>query len=467
MEKKRSVLSQAVVAGFALFAVFFGAGNLIFPPYLGMEAGHGWFKGFLCFVTADAGLALLTVLATVRSAGTMEEMLAPLGRIPARLLSLALVLCVGPLVAIPRTGATTYELGVKQLLPEIPPLVFGLLFFGVVALLTVRPTAVVDIIGRVLTPILLITLAVLCIKGILTPIGEIGPGIENYNVPKEGFLAGYQTMDALGAIPLTVIILKSVKQNGFRSGKDQMRVMLPGSLVAFLGLFAVYGGLCYLGATTSLMDMGEINQTSLVVTVTQILLKRFGVVLLGLIVLFACLTTAIGLTSSAADFFSTLLKKKVSYSTLVMIICGLGVAISNAGISAIIAVASPVLTVIYPIFLTQIILSFFSGTIRKKTVYRGAALGALIVSVLDTAAGLFGWEMTLLHRLPLASFGFAWLVPAVIGGVIGALIGTPEKEGKKNEDDLSGRRVLLGDPALFRSVQGSEGDGDGLRKRTG
>ena len=422
MEKKRSVLSQAVVAGFALFAVFFGAGNLIFPPFLGREAGQGWLKGFLCFVTADAGLAIMTVLATVRRNGTMDEMLAPLGKIPSRLLSLALVLCVGPLVAIPRTGATTYELGVKQLLPNVSPLLFGFIFFGIVALLTIRPTAVVDIIGRVLTPILLITLAVLCIKGILTPIGEIGSGLEGYNVPKQGFLAGYQTMDALGAIPLTLIILKSVRQKGFRSNKEQMHVMIPGSLVAFVGLFAVYGGLCYLGATTSMMDLGEVNQTSLVVMITEFLLQRLGVVLLGLIVLFACLTTAIGLTSSAADFFSTLLKGRLSYSKLVLIICGLGLAISNVGISMIIKVASPVLTIIYPIFLTQIVLSFFSGKIGKVTVYRGAALGALVVSVLDTASGLLGINMPFLHQLPFASLGFSWLIPAVIGGVIGCFL---------------------------------------------
>ena len=118
MKKKRSFLVEAVICGFAMFAVFFGAGNLIFPPFLGLEAGTDWFKGFLCFVMADAGLAIMTVLACVRFSGRIEDLLAPLGRIPTRILLTIIILCVGPLVAIPRTCATTFELGIKQLLPS-------------------------------------------------------------------------------------------------------------------------------------------------------------------------------------------------------------------------------------------------------------------------------------------------------------------------------------------------------------
>ena len=428
MEKKRSFLSEAVIAGFALFAVFFGAGNLIFPPFLGLEAGKEWFKGFVCFVTADAGLAIMTVLASVRFSGDIPALLKPLGRVPARILLTTVILCVGPLVAIPRTGATTYELGIEQILPGFNPWLFAFLFFGIVALLTIRPTAVIDIIGKFLTPALLLTLAVLCIKGILTPIGEISETAVSAHVAKDGILAGYQTMDALGAIPLSIIILKSVVSKGYSSKKDIFKVMIPGSVIAFVGLFLVYGGLCFLGATTSLMELGDINQTGLVVLVTELLLKRFGVVLLGLIVFFACLTTAIGLTSSAADYFSDLTKGKIPYSALVLLICGMGVVISNFGISTIIAVACPLLTVVYPVFLTQIVLSFFRKFIKNDNVYRGAAIAALIIAVLDTARDL-GAPLSFLTKLPLSSYGFAWLLPALLGAAIGALV--PGGKGKQ------------------------------------
>lgn len=440
MKKRSGALSTAVVAGLALFAVFFGAGNLIFPPFLGHEAGTGWLKGFLCFVTADAGLAIMTVLTTVNSEGTMDEMLSPLGRIPARVLATALVLCVGPLVAIPRTGATTYELGAKALLPDCNSWVFSFIFFGIVALLTIRPTAVMDIIGKFLTPLLLITLAVLCLKGIFSPLGGVKPEPADFNVAKEGFLSGYQTMDALGAIPLTIMLLKSVSGKGFAGRKEQMKVMIPGSLIAFAGLFAVYGGLCYLGATTSMMELDGINQTGLVVLITEMLLKRFGVVLLGLIVLFACLTTAIGLTSSAADYFTALFKGKISYKAMVLIICGMAVAISNVGISSIIRLASPVLTVIYPIFLTQIVLVFFGQKISNHHIHRGAAIGAMLIAVLDTAAGL-GLSMPFLHSLPLASYGFSWLLPAVLGGMIGGLI--PQRPAEKKQAASAARSLKM------------------------
>lgn len=421
MKKNRSFLVEAVICGFAMFAVFFGAGNLIFPPFLGLEAGTDWFKGFLCFVMADAGLAIMTVLACVRFSGRIEDLLAPLGRIPTRILLTIIILCVGPLVAIPRTCATTFELGIKQLLPGFSSWIFALIFFGIVALLTLKPTAVVDIIGKFLTPVLLITLAVLCIKGVLSPVGEISETAKSVNVSKDGILAGYQTMDALGAIPISIIILKSLKDKGFTGQKKIFRVMTPGSIVAFAGLFLVYGGLCYLGATTSLMELGDINQTGLVVLVTELLLKKFGVVLLGMIVLFACLTTAIGLTSSAAEYFNILFKNKVSYRMLVFVICAIGILVSNFGISMIISLASPLLTVVYPVFLTQVVLSFFNKQLHNPNINRGAAIGALIVSLLDTVRDL-GVSMPFLARLPLAEYGFAWVLPAVLGALIGAMI---------------------------------------------
>ena len=421
MKQKSNVFSEAIIVGFAMFAVFFGAGNLIFPPYLGMQAGVRWFLGFLCFVIADAGLAIMSVLAMVKSSGSLSVMLNPLGKKPSKLLSVILILCVGPLVAIPSTCTTTFEMGILPLFPRFNSWIFGLIFFGIVALLTIRPTAVVDIIGKFLTPALLITLAVLCIKGVLSPIGSIAPTRAGFNVAKEGFLAGYQTMDVLGAVPVTIVIMKSVTQKGYLTRKEQYGVMIPSSIVAFIGLFVVYGGLCYLGATTSLMDLGDINQAGLVVTVTELLLRRLGVVLLGLIVFFACLTTAVGLTSSSADFFSEVFHGKISYKALVLIICGMGIAISNVGISAIIKLASPLLTIIYPVILTQVVLSFFSDRIRNANVFRGAVLGALIVAVLDTLCDL-GVAIPFVKQLPLAGVGFSWLIPAVLGGVIGCFI---------------------------------------------
>lgn len=424
MSNKRSRF-DFIVVGFALFAVFFGAGNLIFPPYLGLESGTKWFPALASFVAADAGLSIMTVLAIVRL-GTDHDLL---GRLPRRagLLCMDIVmLIVGPLLCIPRTCATTFEMGAHVLFPDLSSWIFGVLFFALVAVLTIRPGKVVDIVGKYLTPMLLVTIAVLCIKGLVTPIGGIVSPQPDFQTLKEGFLNGYQTMDVLGALAITIVIMKTVQDKGYNDKKSQMKVIGRAGIVAGAALFLVYGGLAYLGATTSNMKLSsEIGHTELVVLVTFLLLRRFGVILLSLIVFFACLTTAVGLVSSASTYFSERLKGRVSYTALVLVICVLGMLISNVGISTMISLASPMLSVLYPLLLTQVFLSFFSEKIRKNGVFIGAALGAVIPMLLDVAYG-FGLPFGFVTKLPLYSLGFAWVIPAVIGGFIGALI--PERK---------------------------------------
>ena len=427
MSNKRSRF-DFIIVGFALFAVFFGAGNLIFPPFLGLESGTKWFPALTSFVVADAGLSIMTVLAIVRL-GADHDLL---GRLPRRagLLCMDIVMAiVGPVLCIPRTCATTFEMGAHVLFPDLSSWIFGLLFFAVVAVLTIRPGKVVDIVGKYLTPMLLITIAVLCIKGLVTPIGDIVSPQPGFQTLKEGFLNGYQTMDVLGALAITIVIMKTVQDKGYGDKRSQMKVIGRAGIVAGVALFLVYGGLAYLGATTSNMKLSsEIGHTELVVLVTFLLLRRFGVILLSLIVFFACLTTAVGLVSSASTYFSDRLKGRVSYTALVLIICAFGMLISNVGISTMISLASPLLSVLYPLLLTQVFLSFFNEKIRKNGVFIGAALGAVIPMLLDVAYG-FGLPFGFITKLPLYSLGFVWVIPAVIGGFIGAML--PEKDTAK------------------------------------
>ena len=416
--------SDFIVVGFALFAVFFGAGNLIFPPFLGLQSGTKWFPALACFVLADAGLSIMTVLAIVRL-GAKHGLLDRLPKKAGHLCMDIVMLIVGPALCIPRTCATTFEMGAHVLFPELSSWIFGVLFFAVVAVLTIRPGKVVDIVGKYLTPMLLITIAVLCVKGFLSPIGDITKPMEGFQALKEGFLNGYQTMDVLGALAITIVIMKTVQDKGYHDKRSQMKVIGRAGIVAGIALFLVYGGLAYLGAATSNMNLSsEIGHTELVVLVTYLLLKRFGVVLLALIVFFACLTTAVGLVSSASAYFADRLKGRVSYTALVLIICAVSMLISNVGISTMISFAGPMLSVLYPLLLTQVFLSFFSEKIKKNSVFAGAALGAMIPMLLDTANG-FGLPFSFITRLPLYSLGFVWVLPAAVGGIIGALI--PEK----------------------------------------
>ena len=418
----KSSLKDVIVVGFAMFAIFFGAGNLIFPPYLGMVSGQEWFKGFLCFMIADAGLAVMTVLAMIRYDGTVWSMLRRLSKPAAAVMATVAMLCVGPLLCIPRTCATTFEMGVLPLFPECSPWLFGALFFGAVFILTVRPSAVIDIIGKFLTPALLLTLAVLFVKGVIHPIGTISTAAPAVNVAQEGLLAGYQTMDVLATLLFGFIILKSAQAKGYTKAKAQIRVVSGASLVAGIGLLVVYLGLTYLGATTANLFDITVDRTYLVTSIVQQLLGHGGLILFAIVVALACITTAVGLVSACANYFSGLSGGRLSYPVLVCLICLFSAVVSNFGINEIIAIASPILSVVYPPTLALIVLALFGRRIRNDWVFRLAALGALVISLLEVISSYTGLEIAFLSHLPLASLGFAWVVPALLCGVIGHFI---------------------------------------------
>lgn len=272
-------LQDSLVIGFALFSMFFGAGNVIFPPYLGLESGPEWLAGFFSYFMADIGLALLAMFAILRQ-GSPDGITARIGRIPSTALMCAIVLCIGPMLAIPRTAATTYETSLAPLVSGFSPALFSILFFLLILLLCVRETAVVDIVGKILTPALLIGLLILIVVGVVNPIGPVGEQPLVENVAATGVEAGYQTMDVLAAIVFGYIILKSAREKGHTTPGAQLRVVSGASLVAGIGLLAVYLGLTYLGATTARFFDITVDRTFLVVSIVRNLLGQAGIILL-------------------------------------------------------------------------------------------------------------------------------------------------------------------------------------------
>ena len=421
MNNKKNSMADISVIGLALFAMFFGAGNLIFPPFLGMQAGSEWLSGFLSFFTADIGLALLAIFAIIKSGkGSMDGITGKLGNVPSKIINTLIVLCIGPFLAIPRTAATTYEMGVVPTFPGVNTWVFGAIFFGLVLLLTIRATSVVDVIGKFLTPLLVIALLGLIIAGIVNPIGEIAP-YSTVETVKEGVLAGYQTLDVLASMVFVLIIISSAKDKGYTEEKDTMAIVMKSSIFAAVALCIVYGGLAYLGATTSGGGFEGYNQTGLVVAITRALIGEYGVLVLAIIVFFACLTTAIGLVSSCGTYFATLTNGKVSYEKVVVATVLFSYLVSNLGISTIISIAAPILNLLYPVVLVMIFLTFFQKRIENRNVFIYASLFAFIISAADVLTG-FGLEMPFLSYLPFASYQLGWIVPAIIGGIVGKFV---------------------------------------------
>lgn len=399
---KHTRKSDIFVIGFALFSMFFGAGNVIFPPYLGLESGAQWVLGFICYYIADIGLALVALFAILHRGGS-EGITRRIGRIPSTLLMCAIVLCIGPMLAIPRTAASTYEMSICPLVAGFSPVLFSALFFALILLLCIRQSAVVDIVGKILTPGLLIGLLILIVMGILNPIGPISTTTLVENVPQTGIEAGYQTMDVLAAMVFGIIILKSARDKGHTEPADQARVVAGAGVVAGIALMVVYMGLTYLGATTARFFDLTVNRTYLVIAIVRNLMGQGGTVLFAIVVALACITTAVALVSSAADFFSTLSGGKVSYRVLVVVFCVFSAVVSNFGLDQIISIASPILDIVYPPTLVLILLAFFSNRIRNDWVYRLATLGALLFSVLSVLKNTFGapWAFWITCPCPL------------------------------------------------------------------
>lgn len=417
--QKKNALGEIVIVGFALFSMFFGAGNVIFPPFLGMEAGSRWLEGFSTYFIADIGLAMMGMFALLR-VGSSEQVLRRAGKLPAEILMCAIVLCIGPMVAIPRTSASAYEMAIAPNLSGVSPVVFSVAFFALILVLCLKESAVVDIVGKVLTPLLLVGLFAIIIKGIVAPLGEIADLPQISNVTVTGIKAGYQTMDALAALPFGIIILQSVTAKGYKQGKSQLRVVGGAALLAGVLLLAVYMGLAYLGATVSTQYTGSIGRAALIMAIVEALMGKTGVVIFGVVVGLACVTTAIALTSSAAAYFSELCRGKVSYKVFVAAICVFSAVVSNLGLDRIVAVAAPVLDVVYPPALVLICISLIMPKVHDF-VSRGAVIGALLTSVLCTLH-TYGVSVPLVEALPLYDLGLSWVLPAVVFGLAVQLV---------------------------------------------
>ena len=419
MNRKKHV-TDSIVVGFALFAMFFGAGNVVFPPYIGMHAGEQWANGFLFYFIADIGLALVAMFAILHAGGA-DNITGRIGHVASKVLMCAVILCIGPMVAIPRTAATTLEMSVTPFFSGMSPVVFSIIFFAVILLLSIKQSAVIDIVGKILTPALLIGLLILIVKGFVSPIGDIvDTGVSASEVTVNGIKSGYQTMDVLAAMAFGIIILSSADEKGYTDSKSAAKMIGIAAALSGVLLLIVYFGLTYLGATASTVFPTDISRANLVIGIVELLLGKAGLIIFAIVIALACITTAVALVSSAASFFAKLANDKISYSVFVVVICVSSAVISNLGLDMIIAIATPVLDIVYPPMLVLILLSWFGDKLHKS-VYVSSVAGSLIASVLATAE-LYGMNIPVIDSLPLASLGFGWLTPAAVFGLVAYLV---------------------------------------------
>lgn len=445
-----------IIMGFALFAIFFGAGNLIFPPYLGVISGTDWSAGMFGFLTTDPLLPVLGVVATVLAGGSADDLGKRVSSGFAKLIGTLAMLIIGPFFAVPRTASVTHDIAVKSILPDFPAWGTSVIFFGIVFVLIFNQSKVIDIIGKYLTPVLIVVLAILIIKGIVSPIGDfhmpLVDQIGSAGTYFKGFTEGYQTMDALGAGLMAGIVITDMKRRGYDNEGERKKLSFGVAAVSLILLALVYGGLTYVGATYSdkvlagvdLANPDALNaaldRATLLKGVTAEILGAPGAWLLAICVLFACMTTATGLTSTAGNFFSSnIFKDKVSYKVIVTICVIISLFVSILGTGQIIKIAVPVLFLIYPTFVVLIFLTLIGKYIKYDSVFVGAVALTIPISVVSAleVLGAFGIQLSWLApiseavaKLPFGTDGFPWVVPALVGAVCGLVFGVVTK-GKK------------------------------------
>ncbi len=414
IKKGNKFTADIVTVGFALFAMFFGAGNLIFPPYLGWELGDHWFTGFICYLAVDIGFGFVAMLVIAASGKDSESITEKLGARLSPIFLGVICICIGPAIAIPRVASITYEVGIVPNFGEVNSILCTGVFFILAWILCISKSGVMDIVGKVLSPLMVAALFYMIVKGITSPIGEIVRESTAIQAVSIGISAGYQTMDMMAAVIFAITIIYTLNEKHYTEKKEHFIMILSGGSIATALLFIVYGGLAYIGATYSSTD-GNLMQVEVLTNVVSILLGNSGLKLLGLIVALACLTTAIGLITSISEFFEE--KLHVNYRILVTVFTVISFLISNLGTDIIINMASPILNIVYPVLITLTFCKIAGDRLPVKA-YRYGAATAFLISVIQQIETFLKVEM-ISRILPLSELGFGWMIPVVLGIAVG------------------------------------------------
>ncbi len=419
-----------VLISLMLFSLFFGAGNLIFPPFLGQLAGGATWISMAGFFITAVGFPILGVVAVAKSGG-LHNLAKRVNPLFACIFTVLIYLSIGPCLGIPRAGSLPFEMAVAPYLPESISkiwalFIFTLIFFSVAYWLSLTPAKLVDRMGKFLTPILLVLISLIFIASIFRPLGSYGVATEEYvNSPfVKGFLDGYLTMDTIAALNFGIVIALAIKSKGVKDEKAIISTSVKAGVGAGGLLVVVYSILAYLGATSGGRFGTTENGAQTLTNIMTYIFGKPGAVLLAVIFTLACLTTCVGLITSCSQYFSAL-TNKLSYKNWVRILSLSSMILANMGLTKILAISVPVLNAIYPIAIMLIVLAMLDKFFNGSTVVYGLTiLFTGIVSVID-ALGQVGMQwnfiLNLFSKLPLYSKGLGWVVPALIGIVFGTI----------------------------------------------
>lgn len=417
-----------LLMGITLFSMFFGAGNLIFPPFVGAMAGQSSLIASIGFALSAIGLPILGVAAVTKSGG-LETLASRVHKKFAFVYILILYLSIGPCLAIPRTASTSFSMAVVPFVKEVKEghqLIYSILFFVVAMLIALKPEKLTEYLGKKLTPCLLVLIVIIFIGSFLHPAGKLALPTGGYQeLPMiKGFLDGYQTMDTLAALNFGMIIAMNIREKGIQKEQSIMRETIFAGWIAGIILCIVYGMLLYAGAISSETFKGAKDGTEILTALTQFLFGRVGVIILALVFLIACLNTCIGLLSCCGKYFHSIVPK-ISYRNWVFLFAFVSMIISNIGLTKILELSVPVLNAIYPVAIVLIILAYMEPFIgRYRAIYSFVVTLCVVSSVIEVLEKknivIYGIT-TLIKQMPFYNAGFGWVIPSIIGVILAIL----------------------------------------------
>ena len=417
---------QIVVTAFALFSLFFGAGNLVLPPYLGYNAGSSWFWVAIGFAISAVIIPIMAIYGHSRLQGSMLDFGKKVSPWFALVYSM-IVYAISISLPSPRTASVAYEMAIEPYF-DMSALTLSILYFALVLVFVLNRNRILSIIGKYLTPLIIIILLLVILFGLF---GEVSPLRDTIfdNSFTEGILEGYQTFDAIGGVVVGGVIVISIELGGSYNFDEKRKIISRSGLLAGLGLFIIYAGLIALGAWQSGTEEVN-NRTELLNLLSTKTLGNIGTSFLAILVALACFTTAVGIITGTADFVKGLFKgSKPAYVITAVVGCIVGVLVGQNTVGYIIDIAIPALMFIYPITIVLIALSVLPNSITSKLVYRATVVAAIIFSIPDFMATL-NLEIVSAEVLdkiraliPFAKVHMGWILPSVIVFVLSNLVG--------------------------------------------
>ncbi|WP_165164253.1 branched-chain amino acid transport system II carrier protein [Corynebacterium qintianiae] len=429
--KSHGSTTAIVVTALALFSMFFGAGNLIFPPMLAVQAGDNFWPAIIGFLGTGALLPVLAVIAIALSGANVRDLAQRAGTVFGVVFPVLAYLSIGAFYALPRTGAVSMETAITPLFGVeglAASAIFNIIFFGIALALSWNPNTIMEKLGKFLTPALVILLVLMIVLSLLKWHADPSAPSEDFATRPftTGLLEGYLTMDSIAALAFSIVVISTLRYKGFPEGTPLVRGTILAGAGAGIMLGIIYLGLGTIGRVIPNPGQYE-NGAGLLADAANLTLGGAGQIIFSLVVLLACMTTAVGLITATGEYFSE--QFPGTYKTWAIIFTVMSTVIATQGLDFVMTIAAPVIGFLYPPAIALILVTLVEPLFRTRTRFTWAFFlpiwVATIWSAVETLISL-GWGADALTPLvawaPLQAAGLGWVVPVLAAFVIGLVI---------------------------------------------